>query len=129
MGIPWQESAGVCSAVPNTTASPATTLPSQPRAKPWRGSTWPLVDVANSTSGASSVASKTNVRSKFMRLFDFDHLADARLVAHLQPIQIDSSGDGLALRVLAIPSQPVVARRQRTVPHVVHWLPQDIVDG
>ena len=52
-----------------------------------------------------------HVRSRLVRLFKFDHLADARLLAHLQLIQIDSSSDGLALLVPAIPNQPVFAHR------------------
>ena len=42
--------------------------------------------------------------SRPYRLFDFDHFAGARLLAHLQAIHIDSGGDGSALRVAAIPS-------------------------
>ena len=38
------------------------------------------------------------------RLFDFDHFAGTGLLVHLQPIHIDSGGDGSALRVVAIPS-------------------------
>ena len=70
-----------------------------------------------------------HIHSSLMRLFEFDHLAQARLLAHLQPIQIDPSGDGLARSVPAIPRQPMLARRQRTRPHLAHRLPQDVVDG
>ena len=38
------------------------------------------------------------------RLFKFDHLADARLIALVQPHQIDPSGDGLALGIPTVPS-------------------------
>ena len=50
--------------------------------------------------------------SKPYRLFEFDHLADARLIAHLQPIQIDPGGDGLPLGIPTIPSQPMLASHQ-----------------
>ena len=63
------------------------------------------------------------------RLFKFDHLAGARLVAHLQPIYIDSGGDGMAVCVAAIPSQQVLASGQRTRPYSLHRLSQNIVDG
>ena len=43
------------------------------------------------------------------RLLEFDHLSGARLLVHLQPIQIDSSGDGSVLRISAIPRQLVLA--------------------
>ena len=42
------------------------------------------------------------------RLFEFDHLADARLVALVQPYQIDPSGDGLPQRVSAIPRELIL---------------------
>ena len=70
-----------------------------------------------------------HVRSRLGRLFELNHLTDTCLVAHLQPVQIDSSGDGLALPVPAIPNQPVFARRQGAVPHLAHRLPQDVITG
>ena len=57
--------------------------------------------------------------SKLYRLFKFDHFAGVRLLVHLQSIYIDSSGDGLPLRVAAIPSQLGV--RQRAANHVHTW--------
>ena len=63
------------------------------------------------------------------RLFEFDHLAGAQLLAHPYLIQIGSRSDGLAQLVSAIPSQPVFARRQRPRPHLAHKLSQEVVDA
>ena len=52
-----------------------------------------------------------------------------QLITHAYLIQIGSRSDELALPILAIPSQPVFARGQRTRPHLAHKLSQEIVDA
>ena len=55
---------------------------------------------------AQGLVEKAGMSAGAAASFEFDHLAQARLLAHLHPIQID-------------PSRP----------HLAHRLPQDVVNG